>query len=121
MTKARPTGGLMTLQSAAEQLKIESQAPARWLRRYLMTRERETGREILVRVGKRGARRPTYRVSLARLRLVCPELFDDGRDQMERAVRTLVGSIGKRLDEIGEAVDEQAANTAALAEATRRR
>lgn len=120
MTKARPTGGLMTLQSAAEQLKIESKDPARWLRRYLVARERETGREILVRVGK-GEQRPTYRVSLARLRLVCPELFDDGLDQVERAVRTLVGSIGRRLDEIGEAVDEQAANTAVLAEATRRR
>ena len=119
MNASAPKGPLLSLREAAEHLRIESKHPAQWLRRYLLRREEEIGRPVLVRVG-RGQQRPTYRVSIAKLRLTCPELFDT-RDQLERAVRGLGGALGKRLDSISEAVDEQAASMAALAEGARKR
>lgn len=115
----KPAGGLVSIREAAEEIGVKSKHPAQWLRRYLLAREEELGRTILVPVGK-GKRRPTYRVSIARLRLVCPELFD-ARDQLERTLRGLATPIKKQLDELKDAVDEQGARLAILAESGRRR
>src|SRR5690606_7209672 len=60
----------------------------RALRRYVLERERETGAAILVRVGQ-GRSRPTYRVSLARLRQHCPELFPE-LGELARGLRELL-------------------------------
>lgn len=116
------TEPLISIREAAQHLRLDQRHgrhASQWLRRYLITWERRTGRTVLVPVGD-GTKRPTYRVSIARLRLACPELFDQ-RDRVERAVRGLVGSIGHRLDAIDEALDEHGSKLAAIAVHARKR
>lgn len=119
MSRPAARGGLLSMAEAAERIGLDRPHAAQWLRRYLLALEEDGGRPVLVRVG-RGKRRPTYRVSLVQLRRRCPELFD-GRDEIDRALRGLVTSIGRRLETITESVDEQSTRLSMLTEATRRR
>jgi hypothetical protein len=109
---------LVTIARAAEGLGLEGPHAAQWLRRYVLQRERELGKEILERVGS-GRRRPTYRVNMVSLKRACPELFDS-RDGFDRALRGLVGALGGRVDQVLEAVEEGNALAAANVEALRR-
>lgn len=96
---SRPTK-LLTIAEAAEMFGTTQ----RKLRSQLLTRERQTGRSILVRIGE-GENRPTYRVSLDALRRTMPELFDR-RDEVQKAARELLRPILARLDSIDERLDE---------------
>lgn len=105
---------------AAEIIKIAEAAeridrPAQWLRRYVLARERETGRPILVRVG---SKRPRYRVNMGLLRRHCPELFDD-RDHVAEAVREVMNSVNRRFEDVKNALDETNSNIEILAETIR--
>lgn len=106
---------VVSLAQAAERIG----RPHQWLRRHLLTYERRTGHSVLVRVGD-GDRRPTYRVNLGRLRIVCPELFDK-RDPIAAALResAIVGR--DRLERIEDRIDEVDSKLASISVALRQR
>lgn len=110
---------LVPLSEAAQVLNVKSSRPGRWLREYVQRREEETGRPILRRVGK-GRGRPTYRVNMAELRVVAPELFDP-REPMVEATRALMLAIQRRDARIDERLDEIEAILGVLLEAVRLR
>lgn len=108
------SGDIVTLAQAAEHVG----RPHQWLRRHLLAHERRTGHVVLVRVGD-GARRPTYRVHLGRLRIACPELFDV-RDPLAAAIRdsAIVGR--DRLSRLDERLDEVDSKLTSISVAVRR-
>lgn len=83
------------------------------LRRYLLRRERETGRTILVRVGE-GDDRPTYLVALRAVRRHCPELFDR-HDEAQAAVVGVLGKVMRRVDSIETKLDDVKADQGSIA------
>lgn len=104
---------LIEIAEAAERI----QRPSQWLRRYVLARERETGRVILVRVG-RASKRPRYRVNMGMLKRHCPELFDD-RDHIAEALREALNSVNRRIEDLKNAQDETNSNIEILAETIR--
>lgn len=104
MSRATIGEALMRPAYAAALLGFRS---GRALRRYVLERERETGAAILVRVGQ-GRSRPTYRVSLARLRQHCPELFPE-LGELARGLRELL----ERTRRMHELLEDVVANDAA--------
>ena len=86
---------------------------AQKLRRYVLSRERATGRTILVRVGN-GSLRPTYRVAVPALRRWCPELFEEP-DPGQRAASALASRVLRRLDDIAEQGEEIVARQGSIA------
>lgn len=108
----------MTLSRAAEWLGVDSPDPTRWLRRYLLRRERELRRPIMLRVGQ-GRARSHYRVTPGALRRFCPALFDPGERAAEK-LTTLRRQIEQRVVVVDERVDDVEARLAALAESIRR-
>lgn len=84
---------LMTISEAAEELGLRQKRPALWLRRHLLRKERELGWNILVRIGD-GKSRQVYKVTMAGLRLSCPELFEK-RDEIELIARRMIAAFEK--------------------------
>lgn len=108
----------MTIAQAAEWLGLEKPNRVQWLRRHLLSRERVTGRAILVRVGQaRG--RPSYAVTRDCLRRNCPELVSHV-DDVARALQGLVLASKRRDEDINNRLDDIEEKIAVLAEAMRR-
>jgi hypothetical protein len=103
---------LITLSEAAEALKIERARAGSWLKVLVLRRERETGREILVRHGKQGTRRH-YLVNMTNLRRYCPDLFD-GRDDVLKAASALAKGTDSKLEALGDQIDEMDGKLAAI-------
>lgn len=107
----------VSLSEAARILGDDRPHAGRRLRRRLQALQRATGVQLLV-PAREGSRRPTYRVSMAMLRLTCPDLFRQRqRDEFAQVGR----AVAQQLADITDRVDELAANVAALAESARRR
>lgn len=113
---------VVSLAEAAELLKIKAKRPHQWLRRHLLAVERRTGQVVLERVGE-GARRPTYKVNLGRLRVVCPLLFEH---PLASALQqsALVGArelkeVRRELTEIREILEEHDGKLGAIANSSR--
>jgi hypothetical protein len=87
---------MMTLPEAAETLGMRGnrRAAAARLERYIRRREKVANAAILIDVGT--PRLPRFRITLARLRDYCPELFDT-RVEMTELLRTHVEGIEERL------------------------
>lgn len=106
MSQRNPASpNLLTLAQCAEKLQIDRPRPARWLKLAVLQREREVGRQILVRHGKQ-VLRTHYLVNMSTLRRWYPSLFDR-RDDVLQAAKTLtkgtdakLGALDDRLDEI---------------------
>lgn len=97
---------LIPIADAAARLSIQADEPALWLRRRLKALKRDTGIDLLVRVGD-GVKRPRYRVSMARIRRHLPELFDTEaeREDHAKAAAAAFGRIERRLETIDDRVD----------------
>lgn len=90
---------MMTLPDAAAALGMPGQrrAAAARLERYLRKREKVLNEAILIDIGS--PRLPRFRITFARLRDTCPELFDT-RVEVVEMLREHVEGIEQRLAEI---------------------
>lgn len=97
---------LIPLSRAARTLNIQADEPALWLRRRLHRLKRDTGVDLLVRVGE-GTKRPRYRVSMARLRRHLPELFDveSEREDYAKSAAAAFGRIERSLATLDDRID----------------
>lgn len=110
------TKHLVSLTQAAKLLGDTGPDAGRRLRRFLRSRERDTGARLLVRVGM-GERRPTYRVSLVALRRSCPELFEQRhRDELAQVAKR----VDRHITDVKEAVEDLGAEVGLVAQAIRR-
>lgn len=110
---------LITLQEAAEKLRIARPRAGRWLKLYVLRREKIVGRNILVRRGAQRIR-THYLVNMSILRRWCPELFD-GRDDVIAAAKAIARGMDAKLDQIDERLVDVEAKLAAIAMELRNR
>jgi hypothetical protein len=97
----------LTLSRAAELLGWEGPNRAQRLRRMLLQREAEQQRLIMTRRGSR--KRWVYRVTMARLKECCPELFGvpERNASSVTAFRRHLSTIDRRLDERDARLEQQ--------------
>jgi hypothetical protein len=110
--------GLVPVAEAARRLGLTYRRPDLWLRRELQRRERDMRVQILVRIGE-GTKRPTYAVNMSRLRAYCPDLLAPG-DGFANALTGEVKRMSRKLDGIGDQVDDLTHDVETLAAAVRK-
>lgn len=104
---------LLTMPKAAAQLGLERSHAAQWLRRYLLRRELDTGRTILLKRGRR------YYVSMSNLRRYAPELVDPA-DEIQRGFRELLRDRKRQDQRLHERLDDLTAEVSLLTEQVRK-
>ncbi len=95
---------LLSLDEAAEALGIDRPRAGRWLKLRVLQRERDIGRQILVRKG-RSAIRQHYLVNMQILRRWYPDVVDR-RDEVLDAARALTTKTGQQLSTLDDRLDE---------------
>jgi hypothetical protein len=89
---------LLTLSEAQREINMRG-SRGRKLQRYLLAKERERRRQIMVRLP--GNHRIHYRVTMALLRRWCPELFPDSAvDKLRKQLPELVRLIDHRAHRV---------------------
>jgi len=87
---------LLTLPQAQSRLKMKGPRGLR-LKRYLLAKEKRTGKQIMQRLG--GGKRASYRVTMSLLRKHCPELFKSKVDELQSNFRRYLSHIDARIRE----------------------
>lgn len=87
-------GGLLTFAAAQREIGIAGPGGRR-LKRYVLRREKQIGKQIAIRTG---TRRVTYKVSIAALRKHCPALFTDS-NALEREFKKHLKAIDDKIQE----------------------
>ncbi len=88
----------LSFREAAQRLGRENDPDGRRLRTLVISRERQTGQRIAIRLG--GAKAPKLRVTIAELTRRFPELREARGDALARELRNYVGQIDERVRQI---------------------